>query len=177
MKLIRFFFFEKMRRVFQCFRRWLSAKEFEDGQCVGLAKDPLYFDEVLSVTNDHIFSIIFSTNNLLEYRSPSAGIEEEANGSSKANMLIRAYKAERRLISLVCGTGITSITNIAADLGEGRFSVATYTTTNAIMRTHSDPDSKRIFFELFDGDQVIERSNWSRKSLGADSRRLLRDKR
>ena len=157
---------------FQCLRRWISAEEFESRKCVESAKNPLYFDEVLSAYGNHVFKAIFSGQNLLEYQTELPNVEEESIATGKHNMLVKNYSNEHRLYSVLCGTGIPSVTNVVGSLDDEKFLVGTYTSPNAVMTSHTEPASGLRSFQLYNKNGlVVQRSEYRTLSNGDDFRK------
>ena len=144
---------------FQTLRRWISADEFQSGGLIEQAKDPGFFDEVLSAANGHFFRAIFSAEDFLEYHSQE-GLKEETSAPGRANMLVRSYRTERQLYQMLCGSGLASVTNISRDLGGGRYRVGTYSSTKAVMTTHSEPRAGLLSFEVRHPNGDVEKSEY-----------------
>jgi hypothetical protein len=144
---------------FQCLRKWISAGTFQSGEFIQSANNPRFFEEVLSVSNDHFFNAIFPTENFLEYQS-QVGLKEESSAPGRVNYLVSNYRSERRLYHMLSGTGLASVTNIGKDLGGGRYLVGTYTSTNAVMETHSDPKNGLLSYEIRTPSGGIEKSEY-----------------
>ena len=145
---------------FQCLRKWISAEEFQSGDLIQRAKNPGYFEEVLSVSNGHFFNAIFPTANILEYHS-QVGLKEVSSAPGRGNMLVRNYRNERQLYRMLCGSGLASVTNISRVLGGGRYLVETHTSTNAVMETHSGPLGGLLSFEIRNPNGEVEKSEYT----------------
>lgn len=145
---------------FQCLRKWLTTNEFHSVGLIHQARNPTFFDEVVSVWKDHFVRVIFSTDDFLEYRSP-LGLQGELSAPGRGNMLVRNCKNERRLYLMLRSTGLAGLTNISTDLGGGRYLVATYASSNAVMETHSDMSNGILSFEIHAPNGAIEKSEYT----------------
>ena len=68
---------------FQCLRKWLTMNDFQSAGLIQQASNPTFFNEVVSVWKDHFVSVIFSTDDFLEYRSPVGWQRELARARAR----------------------------------------------------------------------------------------------